>query len=99
MKKLSIVNPDAKTVHEEIGISNERSETIRKEITALLEDHKGVRHAEALCLVHNKYENETECAYAVYMLVPTEAGVEIHEKFKLPQAELDKEVAGLENEK
>lgn len=88
-QKLVVVNQNGENIAARIGISEDRRLEIQKEVRQLCKDGEGEgkedNHAEVIVNIWNTYEDEKECAYALYIVNHTTEAVEMNPLFVVPE--------------
>jgi hypothetical protein len=82
------VTPSSGSFHLGMGISEERSNEIRKRVGELCKDNAGVDDEQAVttCAIHNEFENGNECAYALAIINMNDDGTcAINPAFVVPE--------------
>jgi hypothetical protein len=86
--QLSVANPSASTVSEQIGLSEEQKTAVIKKTQNIVKTaiSEGRTKGEILAEVWNSFDEPTECAFSLFILSATETEVYVHEMFALPEA-------------
>ena len=77
---------NANGLHARLGISEERSNEIRKRVTEICKENTGKDAATVLVAVHNEFELDNECSYAQYMIGDDAGEAVVRHMFALPEA-------------